>query len=67
MAKQFKDFTFGKNKLSDIFKFVSADFDGNSDVPLAMDRKKVKQIDIELKQTTMVIHGLTLCKSNWIL
>lgn len=42
MAKQFKDFTFGKNKLSDIFKFVSADFDGNSDVPLAMDRNMEK-------------------------
>ncbi len=38
MAKHFKDFTFEAKKLSNILSFVSADFDGNSDVPLAMER-----------------------------
>lgn len=39
MAKEFKDFTFMGKKLSDLnTKYISVDFDGGTDVNMAMDR-----------------------------
>ena len=39
MAKQFKDFTFTGKKFSSLCtKYISVDFEDNSDIPLAMER-----------------------------
>ena len=39
MAKEFKNFTFMGQRLSDLsVKYVSVDFEGGSDVNMAMDR-----------------------------
>ena len=39
MAKQFKDFTFSGKKFSSLCtKYISVDFEDNSDIPLAMER-----------------------------
>lgn len=45
MAKVFKDFLFAGHKLSEFGDFIAIDFDGDSDIPLALER------DMEMGET----------------